>query len=101
MVLIRGTTPTLEFALPFPAEALAEAFVTISQSDTVVLDKPLSACNCNGKMLMVRLTQEETLRLDCNCMSEIQIRARTLEGEAIASDIVRVSTARILKDGVI
>lgn len=101
MGLIRGTTPTLKFELPFPVDQLAEAFVTISQRNVVVIDKPLVDCKCDEKTLTVRLTQEETLKLDCDCMSEIQIRARTLEGEAIASDIIRASTARILKDGVI
>lgn len=101
MGLIRGTTPILEFALPFPAEELAEAYVTIAQDDAVVIDKPLSACECGGRTLTVRLTQEETLKLQCDCISEIQIRARTLEGEAIASNIMSVKTERILKDGVI
>jgi len=101
MGLIRGTTPTLEFALPFPADQLAEAFVTISQRGAVVIDKPLTECACDGNTLTVRLMQEETLLLQCDCSSEIQIRARTVEGEAIASDIIPVTTARILKDGVI
>lgn len=101
MGLIRGTTPTLEFELPFPVDQLAEAFVTISQRGAVVIDKPLVDCECSEKKLIVRLTQEETLTLQCDCMSEIQIRARTLQGEAIASNIMAVMTARILKDGVI
>ena len=101
MGLIRGTTPLLEFALPFPAEELEEAYVTIAQRGAVVIDKPLTECGCDGKTLTVRLTQEETLKLNCDCMSEIQIRARTLDGEAIASNIMAVQTARILKDGVI
>lgn len=29
--MIRGTTPTLEFALPFEVDLIAEAYVTISQ----------------------------------------------------------------------
>lgn len=101
MGLIRGTTPTLEFALPFDASMLAEAFVTISQRGAVVIDKPMDECMCDANRITVKLTQEETLKLDCNATSEIQIRARTMEGEAIASNIITASTARILKDGVI
>lgn len=99
--LIRGTTPTLEFALPFQTNQLAEAFVTISQRGAVVIDKPLTECECDAKMLTVRLTQAETLRLQSSCICEIQIRARTLDGEAVASNIMSVQTERILKDGVI
>jgi hypothetical protein len=99
--MIRGTTPTLEFAIPFETGQLAEAFVTLSQNGAVVIDKPLSQCGCNGNKLTVKLTQEETLNLQCDCITEIQIRARTLSGDAVASNIMRVNTGRVLKDGVI
>lgn len=99
--MIRGTTPTLEFIIPFDTGQLADAFVTLSQNEVVVIDKALTECQCNENKLSVRLTQEETLKLQCDCMTEIQIRAKTLEGEAIASQIIKVNTERILKDGVI
>ena len=99
--MIRGTTPTLEFVLPFDTSMIADAYVTLSQSGTVVIDKPLTDCNCNENKLSVTLTQEETLKLQCDCTTEIQIRAKTLGGEAVASNIMHVSTGRILKDGAI
>ena len=99
--MIRGTTPTLEFIIPFDTGQLAEAFVTLSQNEAVVIDKALEECQCDANKLSVRLTQEETLKLQCDFMTEIQIRAKTLEGEAIASQIIKVNTERILKDGVI
>lgn len=99
--MIRGTTPTLEFVIPFDTGQLAEAFVTLSQNETVIIDKALTECQRSGDKLTVRLTQEDTLKLECDIVTEIQIRARTLEGEAIASQIIKVNTERILKDGVI
>ena len=99
--MIRGTTPTLEFAIPFETSVLAEAFVTLSQNNVVVLDKALAECKCDDMKLSVKLSQEETLKLDCNCKTEIQVRVRTKEGDALASDIIIVDTKRILKDGVI
>ena len=99
--MIRGTTPTLEFAIPFDTDALAEAWVTLSQSGEVILNKELCDCAVDKRKLSVRLTQEETLKLKCDCITEIQVRVRTLESEALASDIIRVDTDRILKDGVI
>jgi len=99
--MIRGTTPTLEFVIPFDTGQLSEAFVTLSQNEEIIIDKALKDCQCNENKLSVRLTQEETLKLQCDCMTEIQIRAKTLEGEAIASQIIKVNTERILKDGVI
>ena len=99
--MIRGTTPLLEFVIPFDTSLLAEAYVTLSQNGVVVLDKALDDCKCDANKLSVRLTQEETLKLQCDRITEIQIRARTLEGEAVASNIFRERTDRILKDGVI
>lgn len=99
--MIRGTTPTLEFLLPFDTDQLAEAFVTLSQQGVVKVDKALTECNCNERKLSVKLTQEETLKLACDCITEIQIRAKTISGDVVASEIKRVRTERILKDGVI
>ena len=99
--MVRGTTPTLEFTLPFSTELLAEAYVTLSQNKNVVVDKPLGEMERNGNRLSVKLTQAETLLFDCAYKTEIQVRARTQEGEALASDIITVSTDRVLKDGVI
>lgn len=99
--MIRGTTPKLEFTLPFDTEQLQEAFVTFAQNGSVVLDKPLSECILDQNTLTVRLTQEDTLKLKEVYTTEMQIRARMLSGDALASNIIRVSTERILKDGVI
>ncbi len=99
--MIRGTTPTLEFTIPFDTSILAEAWVTFAQNKEVVFDKKLSECQCSGNMLTVKLTQEETLMLKCNCLVEMQIRARTVDGNAVASEIMVESPDRILKDGVI
>jgi hypothetical protein len=99
--MIRGTTPTLEFTLPFEVEYLADAYVTLAQEGTVVVEKCMTDCGCTGDCLTVRLTQEETLKFKCNRSVEIQIRAKTKTGDAIASDIITVSAEKILKDGVI
>lgn len=96
--MIRGTTPTLEFVLPFDTSLLAEAFVTFEQKDEVVLDKPLSECKTDGNKLTVELTQQDTLKLD-NGLVRIQIRARTHGGDALASDVILTSVGEILKDG--
>lgn len=98
--MIRGTTPTLEFILPFDTGTLAEAHVTFSQQKKgVVLTRKLESCTCDGSKLSVCLTQQETLQLDCGCITEIQVRVRTKSGDALASDIIKVNTHRILEDG--
>lgn len=99
--MIRGTTPKLEFTLPFDTDSLVEAFVTLTQDGIPIVEKTLKECERNGKCLSVRLTQEDTLKLDCKYNTEIQIRIKTIMGEALASNIFACDTGRILKDGVI
>lgn len=99
--MIRGTTPKLEFALPFDVDQIAESYITFVQNNSIVLDKALSDCQAEGNTLTVKLTQEETLKLSSGKAIEIQIRVRTKFDEALASNIIRVNTERILRDGVI
>lgn len=101
--MIRGTTPTLEFALPFEVDLIAEAYVTISQNQSVVIDKSLSEFTCAGKTLTVKLSQEDTLKLQQSEFktAEVQIRVRMKSGDALTSDIMRLHVGRILKEGVI
>ena len=103
MQLIRGTTPTLEFKLPFDTSLIAEMYITITQNGVTVLEKNLSDCNCSGTLVLLTLTQEDTLRLKQQPQSnnEMQIRVRTTAGEALASDIMSVYVGKILKEGVI
>lgn len=99
--MIRGTTPTLEFTLPIDTGILSEGFVSFAQNKMLVIDKPLSDCTLKGSVISLRLTQEETLRLRSDVVTEIQIRAKTTDGDVIASDIIEEETLRILKNGVI
>lgn len=100
-MIIRGTTPTLEFTIPFDTELIEEAFVTLSQNREVIIDKPLKDCECSENKLSVQLTQDETLSLVCDCITEIQVRVKLKDGAAMASNIITVDTNRILKDGAI
>lgn len=92
--MIRGTTPTLEFALPFEVDLIAEAYVTISQNQSVVIDKSLSELTCAGKTLTVKLSQEDTLKLHQSEFktAEVQIRVRMKSGDALASDVAKGKT---------
>ena len=99
--MIRGTTPKLEFTLPFDTGILAEAWITLSQNGEEVITKTLTECACKGRMLTVQLTQEDTLSFRAEIATEIQIRARTVRGEALVSNIYEECTEKILKDGVI
>ena len=99
--MFRGTTPTLNFKLPFAADTIADGFISIAQNRHVVIDKPISDWIISGNTVKVTLTQEETLNLVVSNTTEIQLRVKLADGTALASEIFTVSTERILKDGVI
>lgn len=99
--MVRGTTPTLQFEFPFELTNIAELWVTLKQDNNIVLDKELADCECDGAILTLRLTQQETLKLNAFMPVAIQIRMRTNDGNAVASNIIITSVGQILKDGVI
>lgn len=55
--MIRGTTPTLEFTMPFDTSLIAELYITITQNGATALEKTLSDCNCNDTSVSLTLTE--------------------------------------------
>lgn len=99
--MIRGTTPTLSFKLPFSVDTVADGYVSFAQDGQLLIDKKLADCDCGTDSLTVKLTQEDTLKLKDGLPTEMQIRVKTKDGNALASQIMKVSTERILREGVI
>lgn len=99
--MIRGTTPTLRFYLPFSVELLEVVYITMQQDGDKVIEKTLDDCEADENMISFRLTQDETLEFADSRWVEIQVRVRMKSGEALASQIERTTVQRILKDGVI
>lgn len=97
--MIRGTTPTLEFQLPFETDVIQKAYVTFATGATVVLEKSIDDCICKGDKLIIKMSQRDTLALTGGAVVDIQIRVLTFENEALASNIIRTSVSQILKDG--
>lgn len=96
--MIRGTTPTLNFTLPFDCSTITACSIAFAQDNRVVLEKTLSHCQINECVLSVVLTEEETLLLDSRKALEIQVRCACGEAK-FASQIIRDDVGRILKDG--
>lgn len=106
----RGTTPSLEFEIPFKAEELQSVWITFSQGNTVppteVLTKTLEDQDevvLEDNLITVYLTQEDTLKFSKvgNPKVQAQIRVLKTDGSADASNIVGFPVGIILKEGVI
>ena len=98
----RGTTPTNTFSVPIDLSA-ATVFITYAQSGRTVIEKTgddLTFDSSDGYKIIVELSQQDTLAFKAGAV-EIQIRCVFETGEALASNIIRTTFDRILKDGVI
>ena len=105
--MIRGTTPTLQFNLPFLASLIKAAQILISYIDDykeVVIEKTLEDCVLGETSISTELTQEETLAFPAPITAEVQLRVVINEGEkdiAMATDVYKVKVKKLLKDGVL
>lgn len=97
--MIRGTTPQLAFNLPFDTSIIKTVWVTFSQYNKEVFTIETESLTMDGPTVSVELTQAQTLQLSQNDSVEIQLRILTTNGDALASNIIKTSVGKILKDG--
>jgi hypothetical protein len=100
--MIRGTTPTHTFNIPFDTSLVDEVKITYAQEDEIVLTKGTSDCVLDGSTIQVTLSQEDTFKFDQNKFSvQIQLRILTKSGEVLASIIEHVGLSKCLDDEVL
>lgn len=105
--MIRGTTPTLEFNLPFQASLIKSAQILISYVDNlkeIVIEKTLDECVLGETSISTELTQEETLSFPAPITAEVQLRVVVnQDGKDItlATEVYKVKVKKLLKDGVL
>lgn len=99
--MIRGTTPTHIFRLPFDTSLIDEVRIIYSQNDEQILVKETVDCNLDGNTISVTLTQEDTFKFDCKKCVQIQVRVLTAGGEALASKIKHINVEKCLDNEVI
>ena len=111
--MIRATTPKHSFIFEVdPEESFSNILITYAQSGEIILEKnksDLTFDECedlNGRNIYiasVKLTQEETNMFHASPKGvvDIQVRAITTDGDALASDIERISVQNVLNDEVL
>ena len=98
--MYRGTTPNNIFSVDIDLTGAEVVYITYSQKGETVIEKTIDDITITSESLTVTLTQAETLRLKEREV-EIQIRARFPNGDAVASEVIKTTAGRILKEGVI
>ena len=103
----RGTTQPIYIDLPDELEwtDIATIWVTVSQAGQEITTKTLDDIQTievgDVTEHFIKLTQEDTLKLDHYLDVDIQARVKDLAGNAPKSPVKTVPVGRILKDGVI
>lgn len=101
-MIIRGTTPTLTFGVPFDTSIIEVGYVIVKQNKQTVIEKPTSACDCEGNTISATFVQEETLGLVAGTDAEISVVVKTLGGERLEIRRPIIETvADTAKEGVI
>lgn len=85
--------------MPVDIGALSCLYVTLAQRGMVLTEKCLEDCSYDGAVVTCKLTQKDTLAINPVHPVELQVRAKTVEGDVLASQIATVPAYRILKDG--
>ena len=98
--MYRGTTPTIGFQLPFECSYISKLNIAFAQGNKIVFEKTLNDCELDGRIITVQLTENDTLLLNSNKELEIQIRI-AIGKDKIASNIIKTTVGRILKEGVL
>lgn len=101
--MIAGTTPTHTFKFPSQVSIseIAELRVTYEQGGNIVLQKHKKECTLGTDSVVVKLTQEESLRFASNVPVRIQLKVRTKGGDVLVSKMTRMQVHVVLDKEVI
>ena len=93
----QGTTPTHTFMLPFDTSIIKTVKVLYEQNGALILEKNKDDCVLEGETISLTMTQEDTFQFkDAKGFVYIQLRILTLEGVALASDLMATTVDRCL-----
>lgn len=98
--MIRGTTPTHTFTIPFDVADIKKLKIIYSQDDAQIFCKRIEDCELFGTTIKTNLTQEDTFKFDCKKMVQIQIRVLTINDDLLSTKILTVSVEKCLDDEV-
>ena len=102
--MIKGTTPTIKYNLPFESSIIKSAEIVlmyVDENKEVLIVRNLRDCTLGNKSIEAKLTQEETLKLPAPSYVEVQLRIVTLDNTILATVPEKVTVKRLLKEDVI
>ncbi len=98
--MIRGTTPTHKFNIPFDTSDVAKVKVIYAQDDEILIVKGTDECVLEGNTITVTLSQQETFEFEYGKSLQIQLRILTNSGQSLVSVIETVGVSKCLDNEV-
>lgn len=92
----QGTTPTLEYTLPFSTDDVKGCRVDFTQNGKLVLVKEGDECVLLGTKVSVILSEEETLKLNERELLEMQVEIKTSDDSVMRSRPITVKVGKAL-----
>lgn len=102
--MIKGTTPSLVFNLPFETSIIKAVEMAIKYVDgikKVLIVKTLEDCELGERSIGARLTQEETLQFPAPASVLVQLRVKTNDDTILATEPYTVKVKKLLTEDVI
>lgn len=102
--MIKGTTPTLHYNLPFESSVVKTAEIVVEYVDankSIKIIKTTEDCTIGENYIEAVLTQEETLQLPAPSTVNVQLRLVTTDGLVLATEVEKITVKRLLKEDVI
>lgn len=98
--MIRATTPKHIFEFDVNAEEFENILITYKQCGRNILNFEKNEIELNGKTATVTLSETQTKEFRADHPLYVQVRV-LLNGEVMASDIIRLNVSDVLNDIII
>lgn len=95
-MMIPGTTPTHTFNLPFETSLVQSVRVFYAVGGKVILEKNTTDVTLEGSKVVVKLTQDDTLKFKGFETVEIQLQVLSPSKDAFVSSMHRVGILQFL-----
>lgn len=99
--MIRGTTPTHTFTIPFDVSQIVDLRISYAQGENEIIVKSKSDCLLCENIIQVTLTQEDTFKFDCSKDIKMQVRVLKVDGEVKSSNIKLLTVGQCLNEEVL
>lgn len=99
--MYRATTPSHRFTFPIDPENCEIIRITYAQNNKIILTKEKSDMTISDNTVTLVLTQEETKMFFARFPVQVQVRALTFDGKALASPTFTRDVKEVLDDGIL